>query len=216
MTMTDFSTAIIDSMLSWLKGLANWVLKLFNLAGSGGESPLVWLSRNWLKLLILLMIVGVAVDVLIWLVRWRPHWVWFRRERVIVDDERFFNATDIQDRLDDEEDPLEKNWSERDYVVASTVVRRRKPSPEALEAEARRKQGSTRRDRRTHVRREDHRPSGMTQAPDPFSTRRQKEGEGDLFGVNGSHPGVTDLYEDEVFNVNNLPAPEESPATTEA
>ena len=87
MTISAYSSAIVDGMLGWLKGIANWVLRLFNLAG-GGASPLMWLSQNWLKLLILLLVIGVAGDVLVWLVRWRPHWVWFRRERVIVEDEQ--------------------------------------------------------------------------------------------------------------------------------
>ena len=56
MTISGYSNAFVDVMLGWLKGLANWVLRLFNLAGSSGDSPLLWLSRNWLKLLIFLMI----------------------------------------------------------------------------------------------------------------------------------------------------------------
>ena len=127
MTITGYSSAIVDGMLGWLKGLANWVLRLFNLAGSGG-SPLLWLSQNWLRLLIVLLVIGVAADILVWLVRWRPHWVWFRRMRVIVDDDRFFNESDIQEQLNPYSDEyLEKNWEERDYVVASTVVARATP-----------------------------------------------------------------------------------------
>ena len=82
MTISAYSSAIVDTMLGWLKGFANWVLRLFHLAGSAGANPLLWLSRNWLFLLIVLMAVGVAGDILVWLVRWRPHWVWFRKERV--------------------------------------------------------------------------------------------------------------------------------------
>ena len=123
MTISGYSEAIVDTMLGWLKGLANWVLRLFNLAGSTGGSPLLWLSQNWLKLLIFLMVVGISVDILVWLVRWRPHWVWFRKTRVIVNDDRFFNEADIQEQLHlDDDDFLDKNWEERDYVVASTVV----------------------------------------------------------------------------------------------
>ena len=39
MTISGYSNAIVDLMLGWLKGLANWVLRLFNLAGSAGGSP---------------------------------------------------------------------------------------------------------------------------------------------------------------------------------
>ncbi|MBR0368332.1 MAG: hypothetical protein IJH86_08100, partial [Clostridia bacterium] len=124
MTISGYSSATVDTMLGWLKGFANWVLRLFHLAGSAGANPLLWLSRNWLFLLIVLMAVGVAGDILVWLVRWRPHWVWFHKERVIVNDENFFNDSDIRDQLDlVPDDLLEKNWQERDYVVASTLVR---------------------------------------------------------------------------------------------
>ena len=221
MTITAYSSAIVDAMLGWLKGLANWVLRLFNLAGSSNGSPLLWLSRNWLKLLIFLMIVGVAGDILIWLVRWRPHWVWFRKERVIVDDEHFFDQTDIRDKLDpDGDDLLEKNWDERDYVVASTLVKPRKDERKAGSSVKRRT--PTRRDGRTYVQRgEKRRRPGMSDQPDPNSTRRQRaeeeaavavpEPEKDLFGLDGNRPGVTDFYEDEVFNVNNLPKPDDYP-----
>ena len=82
MTQTAYTNALVNLTLGWLKGLANWVLKLFNLAGSGG-SPLLWLSENWLKLLIILLIIGVALDWLVWMIRWRPYWVWFRKKRII-------------------------------------------------------------------------------------------------------------------------------------
>ena len=36
-------------------------------------------------------------------------------------------------------------------------------------------------------------------------------GQGDLFGLDGNRPDVTDFYEDEVFNVNNLPSANDYP-----
>ena len=59
MTQTGYSNAIVNALLGWLKGLASWVLKLFDLAGSGG-SPLLWLSEHWLQLLIFLLILGAS------------------------------------------------------------------------------------------------------------------------------------------------------------
>ena len=215
MTMTAYSTAIVDGMLGWLKGLANWVLRLFNLAGSGGESPLLWLSKHWLSLLVVLMIVGVAGDILVWLIRWRPHWVWFRRERVIVDDERFFSGADIRDELE-EDDRLRKNWSERDYVVSSTLVnakRKGKRPPKRRPA--------TRVDKRMVVRGGQRRNGlGVDDVPNADVTRRQSDGEPprhrDMFEMKGKRPGVTDVYEDEVFNLSNLPKAEEATAEEQA
>ena len=177
MTISGYSNAIVDVMLGWLKGLANWVLRLFNLAGSVSTSPLLWLSQNWLKLLIFFLVLGVVLDRLVWLIRWRPYWVWFRKERVIVNDDRFFKDADI-DSPDDWEGDLRSNWDERDYVVASTVVKRQKASGgRADRQEAERRRGEVKR-------------SGDADS---------------IFAVELNKPDVSDCYEDEVFNVSNLP-----------
>lgn len=223
MTISGYSSAIVDAMLGWLKGFANWVLRLFNLAGSAGASPLLWLSHNWLFLLIVLMTIGVAADILVWLVRWRPHWVWFGKERVIVEDENFFNDSDIRDQLElVPDDLLEKNWQERDYVVASTMVKPRdgRRSASDIPKTTRRRMGSIllkrgaspakgsfqRGERR-------HKPGATTiesrqhrlKESEEKARRIRSEREEDLFGLDGNQPDVTDFYEDEVFNVNNLP-----------
>ena len=98
-----YADSIVNVMLSWLKGFAGWVLRLFDLAG--GASPLEWLSENWLHLLIMLLIVGIAVDFIIWMLRWRPYWVWFRKKRVIINDSNFFAHEKIGglNALDDDE-----------------------------------------------------------------------------------------------------------------
>ena len=221
MTISGYSNAIVDLMLGWLKGLANWVLRLFNLAGGTGGSPLLWLSRNWSKLLVFFLALGIILDIVIWLIRWRPYWVWFRKERVIVNDDRFFINADI-DRADDWEGDLASNWDEHDYVVASTVVKR--------QSEQRRQDETSRAGRRAE---------GGGSAP---ARRRRTEGtrvrrHADAAGRataqkrTGAHPGqaktrphgdrarrpenifagelekrdVSDSYEDEVFNVSNLP-----------
>lgn len=91
------STAVMNVMFGWLKGVANWILGLFNLAGSGGFSPLAWLSENWLQLLIVLLVAGVVIDVIVWLLRWRPHWVWFNKKRIVINDDNFFAGEDLVD-----------------------------------------------------------------------------------------------------------------------
>ena len=92
MAANSFADTVVNGMLSWLKGFASWVLRLFDLAGSGGVSPLEWLSEHWSQLLIILLIVGVAADIIVWLIRWRPYWVWFRKKRIVVDDKEFFES----------------------------------------------------------------------------------------------------------------------------
>lgn len=214
MTMSAYSSAIVDKMLGWLKGFANWVLLLFHLAGSSGTSPLLWLSQNWLRLLILLLILGVAGDIVVWLVRWRPYWVWFRKERVIVDDEHFFNDYGSADDLDPDDGPfLEKNWQERDYVVASTAFHRRDGSARRrAHSEELREKGRDERRVKASVKRGERRErryDGLAEAHTVRTDEGKRAERQDFFSTDGTRPSVTDYYEDEVFNVNSLPVAEE-------
>lgn len=220
MTMSGYSSAIVDVMLGWLKGLANWVLRLFNLAGSVTASPLLWLSKNWSKLLIFFLIVGVVLDRLIWLIRWRPYWVWFKKERVIVNDDRFFASADM-DKATSRESELMENWDEHDYVVASTVVRRRQADRSRAgkgKAASKQRTAKSRAEaqprRRTDARVERH-VARDTSAPARIPARegtrsgevRREKPSDNIFAKKLTKPPVSDMYEDEVFNVANLPAP---------
>lgn len=131
-----FADSIISGMLGWLKGFASWALKLFDLAGNGGLNPLAWLSDNWLKLLILFLIIGVAMDVFIWLLRWRPYWIWFRKKRIVIDDDDFFTGEELFDAgMYDAKifgrDALKVNMPKKEQPVKpSTVVKRELPRKE--------------------------------------------------------------------------------------
>ena len=192
MTQTGYSNAIVNVLLGWLKGLANWVLKLFNLAGNGG-SPLLWLSQNWLKLLILLMVVGIVMDWLVWMIRWRPYWVWFRKKRIIVKDERFLSEEELSE--DDSDDPLEQR-----YVVPSTVVKRRETPQPAQRTRVRRAASQNAAYRR---------PSTMVPKKAMRRSAKKVESADDLFEVGHDHEEYSDFFEDEVFNVSNLPEAQE-------
>lgn len=87
----------MNMMLGWLKSLARWVLGLFDLAGLNAFSPLEWLSEHWLSMLVFLLIAGVVIDLLVWLARWRPYWVWFNKKRIVIDDDDFFAGEELVD-----------------------------------------------------------------------------------------------------------------------
>ena len=202
MTQTGYANAIVNAMLGWLKGLASWVLRLFNL--SGGFSPLKFLADNWLKLLIVLLVVGVVMDLLIWLIRWRPHWVWFRKKRVIINDKNFFADEKYIDSPEDlkrrsaprrRSAPVEKprrHWEDSDFVVRSAASRRRENQAQRTGAGAR---GS-------HVKSMQVGRRPQAESRDVFQD--------DLFNVNAKQK-FSDKYEDEVFNVSNLPRPVKRP-----
>ena len=195
MTQTGYSNAIVNVMLGWLKGFASWVLKLFNL--SAGFSPLKFLANNWLQLLVLLLIAGVVIDLLVWLIRWRPHWVWFHKKRVIINDKNFFAREKYIDDIGEwdmtpERKPSTKvraskprrNWEDSEFVVPSEARRRR-------EEEASR--------RAAYVKSMQVKRQQSSESTDVF-----RDG---LFNVNAKQK-FSDKYEDEVFSVNNLPEPE--------
>ena len=196
MTQTGYTNAIVDTMLGWLKGLASWVLRLFNL--SAGGSPLKFLADNWLKILIFLLIVGVAADILIWLIRWRPHWVWFKKKRVIINDKNFFSREhdpeedEWEDRKSARSRKPRRNWEDSEFVVPSTVVRRSRKNA----------------DGRSYVKSMQIRDgeTARAEAQEPVDVFQDN-----LFNVNAKQK-FSDKYEAEVFNVSNLP---KSAAVTE-
>lgn len=82
----NYSNTIVSGMLSWLRGIANWAINLFNLSGERSLSLLTWFSEHWIGLLVTLILIGLAIDWLVWIIRWRPYWVWFRTKRILIDD----------------------------------------------------------------------------------------------------------------------------------
>ena len=215
MTQSAYANSTINNMLGWMKGFAIWVLRMFNLAGRGGFSPLSWLMNNWLQLLIVLLIGGIVTDLVIWLIRWRPYWIWFRKKRILIEDENFFANEDreprpVRDGLDrelfgdddeeEEEEPERRRPRRRrpereeeaaEFVVASTVVQRG----------ARAKEDEPEQDDRYR------RPSTIvTRDPAPEPEAEQD----DIFGASFSERSApVDWDEDDVFNVSDLPISEQ-------
>ena len=179
MAANSFADTVVNGMLSWLKGFASWVLRLFDLAGSGGVSPLEWLSDHWLQLLIILLIIGVAADIIIWLIRWRPYWVWFRKKRIVVDDKEFFESADERPARD-ETIPL------RPVRRPDTIVRREDTRVVPIRPKS--KAASQRR------------PARRINDDAP----RRDVFEDEMFKIKPA-PQARKVPEDAVFNVSNLP-----------
>lgn len=87
MFYTYYADTLVTLMLGWIRGFTDWIWKLISMSGSSaGSGFLGWFSENWLRLVVVLILVGIAVDWLIWLIRWRPYWLWFGKKRRILDD----------------------------------------------------------------------------------------------------------------------------------
>lgn len=179
MTQTGYTNLIVNTMLGWLKMLAGWVLRLLNL--SGGLSPFEFLAKNWAKLLVILLIAGIVIDFVVWIFRWRPHWVWFSKKRFVINDKNFFsreNYTDDDDLSDATRGTYVKprrDWVDNDFIVKARPAKKAVAAAEnkALESE------------------EDAVNDG-----DVFMDEK--------FNVVGERR-FADRYEDEVFNVEDLP-----------
>jgi len=79
--MTSFANALFSALLSWVRAFAAWLWGAF----SGDEGNLLtWLGEHWKPLVLILCAAGMAIDLAVYLVRWRPYRVWasfFRRLR---------------------------------------------------------------------------------------------------------------------------------------
>ena len=99
MAQNTYAEWFINMMLGWIRWVANGIAAAFqsnSARASVGSTFLRWFGDNWIALLLTLIAVGVLTDWLVWLVRWRPYWLWFRKKRVLLDD-------DIDTILSDEE-----------------------------------------------------------------------------------------------------------------
>ncbi len=107
MGQSGFADNFIKGMLGWIRGLASSIAKMFQSTGSGsssGTSLINWFGQNWLWLLLSLIVLGIVVDWVVWMLRWRPYWLWFRKRRIVLDD-------DIDETMSERE--LDERYSAR-------------------------------------------------------------------------------------------------------
>lgn len=69
--MNEFVENVIQTMLRWTQSVYSWFME--NIVG-GKESGLAdWFSANWLTLVIVIVAAGFLIDIIVWLVRYKPH-----------------------------------------------------------------------------------------------------------------------------------------------
>lgn len=72
--MGNFANTMFSVLLGWVQRTAAW---LWELIGSDGADGLLgWVLDNWLGLAIVLCLAGVAIDLVVYIVRWQPYRVW--------------------------------------------------------------------------------------------------------------------------------------------
>ena len=84
MANNEFAKKLIEILLSWIRLVTSWVWNFFQADMAGGF--LNWFADNWLRVALALIVVGVIVDWLIWMIRWRPYWLWLRKRQIIYEE----------------------------------------------------------------------------------------------------------------------------------
>lgn len=72
--MSGFTETIFSFLLGWVKGLFEKIWNLFSQTET--SSWFTWLVNNWIPLVIIICVIGFFVDIIVWLFRWRPYYVW--------------------------------------------------------------------------------------------------------------------------------------------
>ena len=96
--MNDFASALLSLLLSFTRSLANSALSIFQ--GTPG-SFWSWIGAHWLPLACVLVLAGLTLDAMVYILRWRPQYVWrswfhriFRTKDERIADQQFNQGYD--------------------------------------------------------------------------------------------------------------------------
>lgn len=100
MFQNEYADTLMKSIMGGFRWFSDWVSSLFTSGGTAYIGGLFgWFAQNWLKLLVVLIVTGVVIDWIVWMVRWRPYWLWGggrkRREADDYDDDDFDDYRDM-------------------------------------------------------------------------------------------------------------------------
>lgn len=72
--MGSFANTVFRLLLGWVRAFVQdtWAM----LSGSEQSGFLKWFTNHWVGLFLVLCIIGVIVDLVVYLIRWQPYRVW--------------------------------------------------------------------------------------------------------------------------------------------
>ena len=73
--MNGFANSLLTLLLGWMRVLFSALLTL----PQRGSAFLAWLGRHWIPLVLVIVLAALFVDALIYILRWRPQYVWSTR-----------------------------------------------------------------------------------------------------------------------------------------
>lgn len=72
--MGSFANSLFTLLLGWLQGIVSAIWSAFT--SQNGSSMLKWIGQHWIVLAAILCIIGLVVDLSVYIIRWKPFRVW--------------------------------------------------------------------------------------------------------------------------------------------
>ena len=76
--MGTLADSLFNLLMGWVRALVNAIWALFT---TDHTTLLEFLGKNWVLIVVVILAVGLAIDWLVWLIRWQPYHLWARRAR---------------------------------------------------------------------------------------------------------------------------------------
>ena len=76
--MGTLADSLFNLLMGWVRALVNAISALFT---TDHTTLLEFLGKNWVLIVVVILAAGLAIDWLVWLIRWQPYHLWARRAR---------------------------------------------------------------------------------------------------------------------------------------
>lgn len=67
--MGTLADSLFNVLMGWVRALVNGIWALFT---TDHTTLLEFLGKNWIMIVVVILAAGLAIDWLVWLIRWRP------------------------------------------------------------------------------------------------------------------------------------------------
>ena len=74
--MGTLADSLFNLLMGWVRALVNAIWALFT---TDHTTLLEFLGKNWVLIVVVILAAGLAIDWLVWLIRWQPYHLWARR-----------------------------------------------------------------------------------------------------------------------------------------
>jgi len=91
--MNSIANSLLALLLSWMRSLFGSILSLMRGENAGFLS---WIGSHWLPLACILMLAGITADAVVYILRWRPQYVWRTRFRHLMNRRQLDDAAEEQ------------------------------------------------------------------------------------------------------------------------